>query len=75
MRIGLDNYLEQVIDVNDREDLLSVVGTKVLYRYHRKSKKVYGFITEFALKAGKVYIKWDDGKCQWVCIQSVEVVI
>lgn len=75
MRISLDNYLNEVIDVNDREDLLMVIGQEVMYRYHRKSKKLFGKIAELSIKTGTVYIKWNDGTNQWVCLQSVEVVI
>ena len=75
MRISLDNYLNEVIDVNDMGDLATILGLQVLYRYHRKSKKLTGKIAGLSMKTGTVYVEWADKTNQWVCLQSVEVII
>lgn len=73
MLISLKSYLEQVIDTNNYRDLASLIGQRVMYRYHRKSKKVYGFIYGTYLAGNKVYVKWHDGKSGWSNINSIEV--
>lgn len=71
MRIPLPYYLEEK-EISDIEDLK---GARVLYRYHRKSRKVYGKIDQFSFKTGKAYVLWEDGKQQWVCAVSLEVIV
>lgn len=73
MLISLKSYLEQVIDTNDHRDLLTLIGQRVMYRYHRESKKVYGSLYGTYLTGNKVYVKWDDGKSGWSNINSIEV--
>lgn len=71
MGIALNYFIEEK-EITDIEDLK---GTRVMYRYHRKSRKVFGKIDQFSFKTGKAYVLWDDGKSQWVCSISLEVIV
>lgn len=49
-------------------------GSLVMYRYHRKSKNLFGVIKD---TDGKTFatVKWDDGEESCVSIKSLELVV
>lgn len=73
MGMSVEEYMNSgSIESEDFE--FNLWGRRVMYRYHRKSRKVLGRIKYFSINKQKVLVVWDDRATSWCCLSSLEIV-